>query len=740
MASAVIGRLLVASLHQAIAELLPSRLEFYESWLSSKGFRAKRVSLAGIRAVFSFLRQEGEVYDPVMRRAGEMAAGWHYQALSPVTRSALHARPRWLRYRAATRLARTLVLATWDQSRARVRWRKGVGTLTVSSSLFCDVRSPSPVSLCAFYAALTSAFLAALGLDADVRVEQCQGQGAGTCVVSVTRERTSRAGLVTGLLVAALVGGLAGGSAAQSPVPAARERVLVMPFDNLTREPRLSWLGEGSSILLADQLRTAGIDALTRDERARAFERLQVPALATLSRATVIRIGELVGAAGVVVGSMALDQGALALRARRIELNDGRLGPEVVIRGALTDLFGTYGRLAASLWPRAERLAGSGPDLGGVPLAAFEQYVKGLLAETPASQMAFLQAALQAAPGYDDARLALWQACTAAGDHRAAREAVLPVSSGSARALEAQFLAALADVHQREYTRAFQTLAGLEKRLPSAAVFNNMGVIRIRGVSRPADASHATWYFSQARTLDPLDADYLVNLGYAYWLDGDTASASYWLREAVRMAPADGAAHALLAQVLHAAGQVPEAARELVLAQRLSSAFASLELKPGTAPQPPRGLERLKEALEPQRGQLMDAALEMVGQRDQRALAAFYLDRGRRYFEQERDRDAESELTRALYLSPYEAEAHLLLGRICLRTGRLREAIDAFKISLWSEETAAAHLALAEAYLEARNAGAARTEAERALALEPKSVHAQKLLERLRQGPAGPAV
>ena len=72
------------------------------------------------------------------------------------------------------------------------------------------------------------------------------------------------------------------------------------------------------------------------------------------------------------------------------------------------------------------------------------------------------------------------------------------------------------------------------------------------------------------------------------------------------------------------------------------------------------------------------------------------------------------------------------MGRLHLRSGRLREAIDAFKISLWSEETAAAHVALAEAYLEARDQPSARLEAQRALVLDPKSIQAQKLLERLR--------
>jgi len=125
----------------------------------------------------------------------------------------------------------------------------------------------------------------------------------------------------------------------------------------------------------------------------------------------------------------------------------------------------------------------------------------------------------------------------------------------------------------------------------------------------------------------------------------------------------------------------------------------------------------------------------MVGQRQQRELARFYLERGRRLVEQENDRDAESELRRALYLAPYDAEAHLLLGRSYLRSGRLREAMDEFKVSIWSEDTAAARVALAEAYLDARDSAAALAEVQRALVLDPGSVQAKKVLDRLRQDP-----
>jgi tetratricopeptide (TPR) repeat protein len=88
-------------------------------------------------------------------------------------------------------------------------------------------------------------------------------------------------------------------------------------------------------------------------------------------------------------------------------------------------------------------------------------------------------------------------------------------------------------------------------------------------------------------------------------------------------------------------------------------------------------------------------------------------------------------LRRAIYLAPYQAEAHLLIGRIHLRAGHTAEAIEALKIALWSEESAPAHVALAEAYVKAKQMDAARKEAERALEMMPGMPEAARLLEQL---------
>src|ERR1022692_1371044 len=113
MREAGIGRVLVASLHQAIGDILPTRLGFYENWLNAEGLRDGTIGLAPLYAVLSFLRQEGDAYNLLTTRAGEYAAEWTVQSMSPMRRAMVKAAPEWLRGRLALRLARRLVRSSY---------------------------------------------------------------------------------------------------------------------------------------------------------------------------------------------------------------------------------------------------------------------------------------------------------------------------------------------------------------------------------------------------------------------------------------------------------------------------------------------------------------------------------------------------------------------------------------------------------------------------------------------------
>jgi Flp pilus assembly protein TadD len=201
----------------------------------------------------------------------------------------------------------------------------------------------------------------------------------------------------------------------------------------------------------------------------------------------------------------------------------------------------------------------------------------------------------------------------------------------------------------------------------------------------------------------------------------------------LRRDPADADAHFVLAAGLQATGSVVEAGRERDLARRLSSRYEEIaRTTPPERQSVPRNLERVQADPDGSGGLHPSVIVTASAQRDQRELATFHLERGRRLFEREQDGEALTELRRAIFLSPYEAQAHLLIGRIYLRTGRASDAVDTLKISIWSADAAPAHVALAEAYLRTGDTKRARIEAERAVTMDPASAEARRMLGQIR--------
>jgi bacteriochlorophyll 4-vinyl reductase len=186
-----VGRLLAASLHQGIAELLPMRLEYYEEWLRPGGLREGRIGLGPLLAVLSFLRLEGEAYGHVAARAGERTAEWTVASLSRLRRRLIGRAPSVVRKRLVMGLAREMVRNTHGATQLKVSWRRWLATVELRNSLFCDVRARVDRPLCVFYAAALARLLELFDLDVQVRPTECRAAGADRCALSVTLRRRS---------------------------------------------------------------------------------------------------------------------------------------------------------------------------------------------------------------------------------------------------------------------------------------------------------------------------------------------------------------------------------------------------------------------------------------------------------------------------------------------------------------------------------------------------------------------
>lgn len=185
-----IGRLVVASLHQAIAEALPLRLEFYENWLKPLGLlrEGRHIGVASFAAALSFLRREEppSLYDAVTRRAGDLAAQWTFDSLPWARKQWLGILPARMRARAALRMARLVARAAYPGIRTRFSLQRGRGRVEVRGSIFCQVREPVSSPLCGFYAGLVTRLLAEHGIEADVTLADCLAAGNSACHMDLT--------------------------------------------------------------------------------------------------------------------------------------------------------------------------------------------------------------------------------------------------------------------------------------------------------------------------------------------------------------------------------------------------------------------------------------------------------------------------------------------------------------------------------------------------------------------------
>jgi len=247
------------------------------------------------------------------------------------------------------------------------------------------------------------------------------------------------------------------------------------------------------------------------------------------------------------------------VRARTIVLESAKIEADVNERGPLPELFGTFERVARRMAPASARTSADVERIHP-PIAAFESYIKGLLAETPGTAVNYLDAALKADPGFDRARIALWEVYDDQGEHARALAAVSAVKPDSPLGRRARFRQGLSLMNLKRLDEAFTTFKDLNDARTTPALTSNLGVVQLRR-DPPVAGGTAVYYFTKAADADATEPDYFFNLGYAYWLDHDTQAAIYWLREGLRRDPADGDAHYVLAVALNAAGNVNESLR-----------------------------------------------------------------------------------------------------------------------------------------------------------------------------------
>ena len=497
--------------------------------------------------------------------------------------------------------------------------------------------------------------------------------------------------------------------------PHAGETLVIFPFENTSGAPGLAWISEAFPEILSQRLASPTIYVATREDRLRAFDRAGIPVGLHPSRATMYRIAEQLDLDYAVFGDYNYDGHALTASAQIVDMRREKLLLKSSTSGFLPELikietglaWDLLRQLRPSLSVARENFVAALPS---IRLDAFEQYIHGIVASTPAEKIGHFREAVRIDPAYNDVWLQLGKTCFEQRQYELALFALSRIPETFVSAREANFYAGLAAYYEGDFAKAEAAFNFVSARLPLPEISNNLGVVSARRGKK-----NALELFQRAVQSDSADPDYHFNLALAMHRAGDTNGAARQLRETLNLRPNDTEARALYERIAPAAG---------VRASTASTAVVSASAR--------LPLERIKRTYDEnsfrQLSLQIDATAEQrLAKTDNRTHARYHLDRGQELLTHGFALEAEKEFREAISLNSAEPQAHLGLARVLDNNGDISGARSEAQTALQLRQFADPLLFLARLDLRENKTETAADDVNKALQLDPGNPAAQEL-------------
>ncbi len=529
---------------------------------------------------------------------------------------------------------------------------------------------------------------------------------------------------------------------------------LVFAFENAGAPPRLDWIGEGLEELTIERLSHAGLQVYSHSGRVNEMDRYGLPDTAKLSRASMLHVAQEMNADIVVFGSFSSDGKALTVTVRLMRINPASLLPAVVERGPLDSLMELHARITWRLLAATDRrhplsLAEFSKLQRPLSLAAFEQYIRGLLANDDDVRLRDLKEAAKLEPEWPDPAFAIGEVYFGRNDCNAALPWFARVPATNARSVEAIFSIGVCRLRLGQADKAEEVFASLQDGLKRSLandgdlpeLLNNLGL----ALAQQGKLAAAQTALGRARDLDPDEDDYPFNLGLLSLRQNELPTAATHFREAVHREPDNPEDFAFLIYTLQKAGKSAEV--ELVRGSAVE-AFGEKGLpaiKIDAKGEKLLMYERVMKELDTTtlRLEMGNPTLHPDVATDSpspKATPAAHLRAGRQELAAGHLSAAELEFRAAITADPKNASAYRELADIDRRQGKLDAAVKELQLSLALRDSAVARTLLARIYLEQKKPDLARAEVEKAVKLAPNYAEAKELLEHLgKNNPTGGA-
>jgi tetratricopeptide (TPR) repeat protein/TolB-like protein len=343
--------------------------------------------------------------------------------------------------------------------------------------------------------------------------------------------------------------------------------ILVFPFENLSNDRTLDWIGEGISELIVERLRPEpGVYVFSRDERVAIYDRIGIPETANVSRATALKLGWDTGADNTITGTFSGTSENFHITARLVDMEAGA-SSEVQVEGKLDEVIPLTMTLSLQLLkkivPGTASLESDYTARPPTPRSAFENYVRGVLNQDLQKRIELLQTAIRLYPQYSAALFQLGRAYHLQREFRMSNQWLQKLPDSTPDRSQVQFMIGLNFFYLGDYPHAITAFQYLP---PIYDVLLNLGA----AYSQKGDAASAMTAWKRAAMIDPLASDAFFNMGYLSFTRNDYDAAEKSLINSLKLRGRDSEALFLLGRTYEKLGRSDESQKLIAQATRLS--------------------------------------------------------------------------------------------------------------------------------------------------------------------------
>lgn len=481
--------------------------------------------------------------------------------------------------------------------------------------------------------------------------------------------------------------------------------ILILPFENKSNR-NYSWLSESISYSLYSSFLEEGVDVIPLERRNSIYEELQIPITTPVTRATSIRLANMVGADMIITGDFVVMDGKVIVSSRTIDLNNGKLGETISIEGNINELIPLQNFLSWRLLQKIKNIEESRKDdflrrWSNISLPAWENFIKGLLAKDNEKKELFLLKSLHLSPEFSLCRWEISYHYFKKKDYDKCLNYIKPLTDVKPVSL---FISSLCHIYKKDYDKGIEGFKTcMEKGIEKLASANNIGVC----YAKKGDNNKAMEYFKIAISQEKYP-DVYFNIAV---LKNEKTEFIENIKEALKLSPPHFPYLHFLYQRLILFG-------ENVIAEIIKNISK----------------EHFSSDIDAPISDFLDSLIVIEEKREislKREEKDFYTKDAKSSLKSNDLVSSEASIKKAIHISPFDWEAHLILSSILIKKKDFKNALKELEFSLWLEDRAENNLEMGKLFIEMGEREKGIEHIKKALSLNPSLDEAKKIIRKL---------